>query len=169
MNPCSNLHRWCVRIIVALGIIGFALALVGCGTFSKESEGWRGSARASGSETHAFNMARLAAEIDHAKQPLVVFEASPEALQILAASGKPLTLTVNNPYLSISRPESPWWHKLVPDFRDLAWVGTTIYTVERGYSRDKRAISSAERTHQAQSDANERTQERLINLANQPD
>jgi len=32
MNPCSNLHRWCVRIIVVLGIVGFALAVGGCAT-----------------------------------------------------------------------------------------------------------------------------------------
>ena len=106
-------------------ILSLLLFSYGCSTTD------RGSLRSSGSETHAFNMARLAAEIEHAKQPLVQFEASPEALQVLAASGEPLLLVVNNPYLNISRPEAPWWHRLVPTFSEAGTValgGYSIYT-----------------------------------------
>ena len=152
-----------VRVLF-LGVLGIALGMVlgGCGTLSGEAEGWRGSARASGSETHAFNMARLEAEIDHSRQPLVEFRASPEALQVLAASGQPLELIVNNPYLSISSPERPWWHRLVPEFRDVAWLGTTIWQVERQYSTSKRQISASDRRHEREMESRARLEDALI-------
>ena len=109
-------------------ILSLLLFSYGCSTTDRDS------LRSSGSETHAFNMARLDAEIAHAQQPLVRFEASPEALQVLAASGEPLILVVNNPYLNISRPEAPWWHRLVPTFAEagnVALGGYSIYTARQ--------------------------------------
>lgn len=130
---------------------GLTLALLsGCMSTEagKQMDGLRSSARASGSETHQYNMARLEAEIAHASKPLVHFKASPEALQILAASGEPLELIVNNPYLMLSDPVAPWWHRLIPDGRDLLWGGITIWQAERNYSLQKRQIRSTETTNQ---------------------
>ena len=117
-----------MKTITILSLLLFSVINYGCSTTDRDS------LRSSGSETHAFNMARLAAEIEHAKQPLVQFEASPEALQVLAASGEPLILVVNNPYLNISRPEAPWWHRLVPTFSEAGNVvlgGYSIYTARQ--------------------------------------
>ena len=136
----DNLLRY--MLLAATGVL--ALWLAGCAT--SEREGWRGSARASGSEAHAYNMARLQAEIDHAQRPLVEFRASPEALQTLAASGQPLELTVANPYLMLSEPVAPWWHRLIPEFRDLAFVGVSVYQTERASSMQRRQLQSSERT-----------------------
>ena len=160
MNMNYLRFDYIVSALFVLAVLALASMLTGCAT--GEREGWRASARASGSETHSFNMARLEAEIAHSQQPLVEFRASPEALKVLAASGQPLELIVNNPYLSISRPESPWWHRLVPEFRDLAWVGTTIWQVERNYSTSKRQISASDRRHERDVESRARLEDAII-------
>jgi hypothetical protein len=128
-----------VAVIVA--VIVLSLLCTGCAT--SDVSGWRSSMRASGSETHQYNMYRLDAEVEHASRPLVYFEASPEALQVLAASGKPLILTVNNPYLMLSDPKAPWWERLIPSGDTLLWGGITLYQFDRANKLQSRQLDAS--------------------------